>query len=92
MVAQHIVLDAPQGVNDCRDLMNDVETIALRVNHLTQSAHLSFDAIQSRTLPVVVDFNAAVRGLVRFFVVFFQFRWLLKLYLRRLARTDGRFS
>jgi hypothetical protein len=64
MVAEHIFLHAPQSVDDCRDLMNDVETISVRVNHLLQPAHLTFDAAQTRLLPVMFDFNAAMCGLV----------------------------
>ena len=64
MVAEHIFLDAPQSVNDCRYLINDVETVAFRVNHFHQTANLSFDAAQTRQLSFVIDFDAAVRGAV----------------------------
>lgn len=72
MVAEHIFLDAPQSVNDCRDLMHDVETVPFRLNHFRQAAHLSFDAAQARLLSLVVNFDAAVRGFIGFGFVFFQ--------------------
>ena len=64
MVAEHIFLDAPQSVDDRRDLMNYFQTIALVVNHFLQAAGLSFDAAQTRQLSFVIDFDAAVRGAV----------------------------
>ena len=72
MVAEHIFLHTPQRVDNRRDLMNDVEAISVRVNHFLQAADLSFDAAQTRLLSLVINFNAAVSGLVRFFFRFFQ--------------------
>ena len=73
VVAEHIFLHAPESVDDRRDLMNDVQTIAFGVNHFRQAANLSFDAREARQLAFVTDFNAAVRRFVGFFFCFTQF-------------------
>ena len=53
MVMQHINLHAAQGVDDRRDLMRDVETISLGLDHFLQAPDLSFDALQTRQLIAV---------------------------------------
>lgn len=88
MFAEHVALDAPEGVDDRRDLMHDVEAVSVRVDHFLKSAHLSLDAAQTRDLFVVFDFDAAVVGGRFVFFIFFQFRCLLK---STKARRDGRF-
>ncbi len=60
MVAQHLTLHAPEGGNDRRDLVRYVNAVALRLNHLLQTTHLSFDAAQARQLFSVVNRHTAV--------------------------------
>ena len=70
MVMQHINLHAAQGVDDRRDLMRDVETVPFGLDHFLQSAHLSFDAPQTRQLITVFGFPDFRR---RFFFAIFAF-------------------
>lgn len=88
MFAEHIVLDAPESVDDRRNLMHDVEAISVCADHFLKSAHLTFDAAQMRDLFVVFDFDATMVGNSFVFFIFFQFRCLLK---STKARRDGRF-
>ena len=74
MLAEHIVLNAPESVDDRRDLMNDVQTIPVRVNHFLQAADLSLDATEPRELFVVTNLDAAVAGSFFSFFRFFQIR------------------
>lgn len=60
MVVQHIILNAAQGVDRRRYLMNSIQTLALVFDHFLQTAHLTFDAPKTRLLPIVGDFDSAV--------------------------------
>ena len=51
---EHINLHAAQGVDDRRDLMRDVETVAVGLDHFLQAPDLSFDAPEARQLVVVI--------------------------------------
>lgn len=55
MFAEHIVLDAPESIDDCRDLVHDVEAVAPVINHFLYSAHLYFNAAQTLDLLTVFD-------------------------------------
>lgn len=57
MIAQHVVLDAAERVNDRRNLMHDVEAISIRLNHSLKSANLSLNAVQTRELPVMSNIS-----------------------------------
>ncbi len=64
MIAEHIFLDAPQSIDNRRDLMDYFQTITLGINHFLQAAHLPFNPAQARLLPLVINFDAAVSGFV----------------------------
>ena len=60
MVAQHLALHAPERGDDRRDLVHDVNAVALRLDHLLETAYLPFDAAQARQLFGVVNRHTAV--------------------------------
>jgi len=47
MVTQDFFLDAPQCRADGRDLRDDVDAIAVFLDHAGKTSHLAFDAVQT---------------------------------------------
>lgn len=47
VIAEHFLLDTPQSCSHRRDLGDDVDTIAVFLDHTREAAHLPFDALQS---------------------------------------------
>jgi hypothetical protein len=69
MTMQHINLHAAQGVDDRRDLMRDVETVPVGLDHFLQAPDLSFDAPETRQLIAMIGF-ADFRRRLFFFTIF----------------------
>ena len=44
VLLQNLLFDAPQGSSYSRDLRNDVDAVAVFLNHAGNAAHLSLDA------------------------------------------------
>ena len=47
VVAQHLLLDAPQRRADGGDLRDDVDAVAVLLDHAGEAAHLALDAAQA---------------------------------------------
>ena len=47
VITEDFLLEAPQGCTHGRDLRNDVDAIAVLVNHAGKAAHLPFDPVQA---------------------------------------------
>ena len=47
VIAQYLLLDAPQRGADRRYLRDDVDTVAVLVDHLRQAANLAFDPAEA---------------------------------------------
>lgn len=60
VIAQYVALYAPESGNTSADLMSDINAVALPFDHLLQTAHLPFDALQAGHLSGVVNGHTAV--------------------------------
>ena len=47
MILQDLLLDPPQGGAYCRDLRDDVDAIAVSLDHAGDSAHLALDPVEA---------------------------------------------